>query len=98
MAVLKSEVKKRRDSITAYTEGNRKDLADHEKKEIEILDKYLPEVMSEEDVEKIVKDVISEQGEATMADFGKIMGLAMGKTKGQADGNVVSSMVKKLLK
>lgn len=97
LSVLKSEVKKRRDSIVSYLEGKREDLAQKEKSEVEILEKYMPEMMSEEEIEKIVKEVIASVGATGPADFGKVMGAAMGKTKGQADGNVVSKVVKKSL-
>ncbi len=97
LAVLKSEVKKRKDSISAYEEGGRKDLADKEREEIEVLSKYLPEAMSAEELEKIVREVVSSQEGASMAQFGQIMGQVMGRVKGAADGNEVSAMVKKVL-
>jgi uncharacterized protein YqeY len=97
LAVVVSEVKKRKDSITAYEEGGRQDLADKEKAEIEILKKYMPAQMSEEELEKIVRDVVSSVEGASMSDFGRIMGQAMSRTKGAADGNAVSAMVKKVL-
>ncbi|MDO8260375.1 MAG: GatB/YqeY domain-containing protein [Candidatus Magasanikbacteria bacterium] len=96
MAVIKSEVKKRKDSVVAYTEGGRQDLADQENAEIEILNKYLPVAMSDEELEKIVREVVSSIEGASMAKFGVIMGQVMAKAKG-ADGNAVSSMVKKVL-
>jgi len=97
LMVIKSEIKKRKDSIEAYENGGRNDLADSEKEEISILEKYMPEQMSVEELEKIVKDTISEVGAKGAADFGKVMGVVMSKAKGQADGNVVSAMVKKNL-
>jgi hypothetical protein len=97
LTVLKSEVKKRKDSISAYEEGGRQDLADREKQEIEVLSKYLPEAMSAEELEKIVREVISSIEGASMAQFGQIMGQVMGRVKGAADGNEVSVMVKKVL-
>ncbi|OGF27819.1 hypothetical protein A2331_06965 [Candidatus Falkowbacteria bacterium RIFOXYB2_FULL_34_18] len=96
--VIKTEVKKRKDSVMAYKNGNREDLAEKELAEIKILEKYMPEQMGEEEVEKIVKETIDSMGEVTMQDFGKIMGAVMNKTKGQADGNAVSAIVKKILK
>lgn len=96
-SAIKTEIKKRKDSVTAYTDGGRQDLADNEKKEIEILEKYMPEQMSEAEVEKIVKDTIEQLDASSPSDFGKVMGAAMAKTKGQADGNMVSSLVKKNL-
>lgn len=96
MAVIKSEVKKRKDSVQAYSEGGRQDLVDKENAEIEILNKYLPAAMSEEDLEKIVREVVASIEGASMAKFGVIMGQVMAKAKG-ADGNAVSAMVKKVL-
>ncbi len=95
--VVKSEVKKRKDSIKAYEEGNREDLVKIEKVELAILEKYLPKQMSDEDLEEIVKDVINSMGNVTMKEFGKIMGQIMGKVKGLADGDRVTTMVKKIL-
>lgn len=96
MAVIKSEVKKRKDSVQAYSEGGRQDLVDKENAEIEILNKYLPTAMSEEELEKIVREVVASIEGASMGKFGVIMGQVMAKAKG-ADGNAVSAMVKKVL-
>lgn len=95
--VIKTEIKKRNDSIEIYRQGSREDLAGKEEKEKNILAKYLPPQMSDEELEKIVADVISSAGEVSEKDFGKIMGQAMTKTKGQADGNKVGAIVKKIL-
>lgn len=95
LEVLASEVKKRKDSIQSYQEGGRKDLADTEKSEIEIIAKYLPAQMSEIELEKIVEEVISSLGEG--ANFGAVMGAVMAKVKGKTEGNAVSAMVKKKL-
>jgi uncharacterized protein YqeY len=95
--VVGSEVKKRKDSIEAFEQGDREDLAEKEKSEIKFLEKYLPEQLSEEEVEKIVKEVIDSMGEVSQADFGKVMGQVMGRLKGKADGNMVQIAVKKLL-
>lgn len=91
--VISSEIKKRKDSIDAYKQGNRQDLADKEQKEIDVLKKYLPAQLSDEEVEKAVKEILV-SGETN---FGKVMGQAMAKLKGQADGSRVGEMVKKLL-
>jgi hypothetical protein len=95
--VIKMEIKKRNDSIEIYRQGNREDLAGKEEKEKNILAKYLPPQMSEEELEKIVVDIVASAGEVSEKDFGKIMGQAMAKTKGQADGNKVGAIVKKIL-
>lgn len=94
-AVLRSEVKKRKDAIMQFEKGGRQDLADADKKQIAIIEKYLPAQMSEADVEAKIKPLI--QPGLTMKDMGKVMGAAMKELRGQADGNVVSSIVKKLL-
>lgn len=93
--VIRSEVKKRNDSIISYKDGGRPDLADKEIAEIKILEKYLPPQMSDEDMEKEVRAIVAGMGEAV--DFGRAMGQAMARMKGKADGNKVSEVVKKIL-
>ncbi|MEK7653270.1 MAG: GatB/YqeY domain-containing protein [Patescibacteria group bacterium] len=97
LAVLKSEVKKRKDSILEYEKGGRPDLADKEKAEVDLIGKYLPEELGEEALLEMVKEAITETGAANPADFGKVMGLAMKKAAGAADGQVVSRLVKEEL-
>ena len=101
-----SEIKKRQDSIEAYTAGNRPELAAKEQAEIELLKKYLPEQASDEEIEKIVKGVIAAAaagqagppaGEAGAVDFGRAMGQAMARLKGKADGKRVGEAVKKAI-
>ncbi len=91
--VVKSEIKKRKDSVSAYEAGGRSDLAEKEKNEIKILEKYLPEQLSDEEIEKTVKEIVASGN----TDFGKVMGQAMGKLKGKADGSKVGEIVKKVL-
>ena len=95
--VLSSEVKKRKDSITAYEQGGREDLSEKERSELKILEKYLPKQMSDEELEKIVKEIAETHCHASPRDFGKIMGQVMPRVKGKADGNKVSEAVKKVL-
>jgi len=95
--VIKSEVKKRKDSIRAYIDGNRQDLVEIEKEEIDILKKYMPAELSEAEIEKVVQEVILNLSEAEMSDFGKVMGAVMRKLKNRADGNIVNKLVKKAL-
>jgi len=97
LLVIFSEAKKRRDSIKAYEDGGREDLALKEKEELKILEEYLPEQMGEDDIRKIVKEVISEVGASSMQDIGKVMGPIMGRLKSQADGGVVNKIVKEEL-
>ena len=97
MEVIMSEVKKRNDSVTSYLAGGRNDLADKENAEIKILEKYLPAQLSEEEIAQEVADVVAAMGGANVGDFGKVMGQAMARLKGRADGNKVGEAVKKLL-
>lgn len=95
--IISSEAKKRRDSISEFEKGDRQDLADKEKKELEVLQKYLPEQLSEDEVKVLVEEVIKETGVSDIKDMGKVMGALMPKVKGKADGNLVSKVVKDLL-
>ena len=95
--VISGEVKKRKDSIVFYKKGGRKELAEKEQEEIEILEKYLPEQMSEEELEKEIKKIIFSLGDVSVKDFGRVMGAVMPKFKGKADGNAVTAIVKKIL-
>jgi len=97
IAVLSSETKKRRESVEEYKKGNREDLAEKEAAEIEILKKYLPEQLSEEEIQKLVKEAIAQTGAAGPKDMGKVMQALMPKVKGRADGRAVSEIVKNLL-
>ena len=90
-------VKQRQDSLAIYKEQNREDIAKVEEEEIEILMKFLPEQLSEADIEKIVGDIIAESGATSIKDMGKVMGLANSKLAGKADGKTISMIVKKLL-
>jgi uncharacterized protein YqeY len=95
---IRSEIKKRKDSIESYIQGGRQELADKEKFEEEILAKYLPEQLSDEELERIIKEIVSAQSAApTAKDFGKLMGEAIKGAKGKADGARVSAILKKIL-
>ena len=95
--VIKSEAKKRQDSIVSYSDGGRKELADKEKQEFEILSEYLPKQMSGEAVKVVVKKIVASLGEVGPTDFGRVMGAAMKELKDKADGTIVSKAVKKVL-
>jgi uncharacterized protein len=97
MEVITSEAKKRREAIEAYTQGGRQELAEKEKKELEVLAKYLPEQLSEDEIRSIVTETIKEIGVQDMKDMGKVMAQAMPKIKGRADGSLVSRIAKELL-
>ena len=98
MQVISSEAKKRKDSIEEFKKGGRDDLVEKEEKELEILKKYLPEQMSEEQIKEQAKKAIEETGAAGPQDTGKVMGALMPKLKGKAEGGMVSKIVSELLK
>lgn len=95
--VVSKEVKKRKDSIPDFVKGERMDIVDSINKEIEILSKYLPEQLSEEQIRKLVKESIESIGASTPKDMGKVMQDLRPKTNGKADGRLVSEIVKELL-
>lgn len=94
---VSSEIKKRKDAIALYIQGKRQELADKEQKEIDILIKYLPEQLTNEEIEKLVKEAIEKTGAKEMKDMGKVMVELNPKVKGRADGGEVSKIVKQLL-
>lgn len=95
--VISSEIKKRRESISEFEKGGRNDLVQKEKSEMEILQKYLPEQLSEEEVENLVKEAVNKTGAKKIKDMGKVMAELMPKVKGKADGSLVSKIVKESL-
>ena len=95
--VIKSGIKKRKDSIEQYRKAKREDLAVKEERELKILEKYMPEQMSEEKVRVLVKEVIKELGVFDSSDFGKAMKEAMQRVKGMADGKIVNRIVREEL-
>ena len=96
--VVSSEVKKRKDSIEQYEKGGRSDLAENEKKELEILMEYMPKQMGEDEIRKIVKEKIEELGISGSQETGKLMGAIMPQFKGKTDGNIVGKIVQEELK
>ncbi len=94
---IQKSAKKRRESIDAYQKAQRDDLVSKEKAEFEVLAKYLPQQMSEEEIAKIVDEVVGKVGASTASDMGRVMGEVMAKVKGKADGNIVSQIVKSKL-
>lgn len=95
--VVNKQIKMRKDSITEFEKGNRTDLVEKTQKEIDILLKYLPEQLSQEEVEKIINDIFDEVKPEGMKDMGKVMGLAQGKLKGKADMKEVSTLIRNKL-
>jgi len=97
IAILQKLVKQRKDSITIFEQQNRTDLADKEKEEVAVIEKYLPAQMSEDEIEAMVREIITSTGAAGMKDMGKVMGAASKSMAGKADGTLISQVVKKLL-
>ena len=97
ISVIEKQIKNRKDSAEQYKNAGREDLAEQEEEEIKVLIKYLPEQLSNEEIEKIVDDVIKEIGAESKSDFGKVMGKIMPKVKGKADGNLVKKIVQEKL-
>ena len=91
--MLKSEAKKRKDSAESYHQAQREDLAQTEEKEIGIIQKYLPEQLSDDQIREEIKNIISENN-FTASDFGKAMGIVMKHFAGKADGQEVSRILK----
>lgn len=97
LAVIQKEVKQRRDSIEQFQAANRQDLVEKEQRELDLLQAYLPEEMSEAEIRKLIQEAIEQTKATTMQDIGKVMGALMPKTKGKADGSLVSKIVKETL-
>lgn len=97
LSVLVKEVKQRRDSIEEFRKGNREDLVTASEAEIQILQDYLPEPLTEAELEEIVQAVIQETGAQSKKDMGKVMGLLTARTKGRADGKLLNQIVQKHL-
>ena len=89
--------KQGRETAVTYTQAGRHDLADAELAQVEVLESYLPKQLDEAEIEAVVRDIIVKTGATSMKDMGKVMGTATKQLAGQADGRVVSSIVKKLL-
>jgi len=97
MKLLQKMVKQRKDSLDIFQQQDRTDLAQKEREEIAVIERFLPAQLSDEEVEKAVADIIAETGAKGMADMGKVMGIASQKLAGQADGKKLSMLVKTLL-
>lgn len=95
--VLGRQLKQRRESVDAYRAGGRDAMADNEEAEAAILGEFMPERLTDDEVERIVRDAIAATGAASPADLGKVMGRVVPQTKGRADGKAVSELVKRLL-
>lgn len=97
MKLLQRLFKQRMESIETFEKNNRQDLADKEKEELRIIEKFLPARMSESELKEALTRIIAETGAASPADMGKVMGAATKQLAGKADGKAISAMVKTLL-
>jgi uncharacterized protein len=97
LKIIQKLVKQRRESAAIYKEQNRADLYEKEVAEADVLEKYLPAKMSEEELISIVKGIIEKVGAKSPADMGKVMGVASKELAGKADGKEISAIVKKIL-
>jgi uncharacterized protein YqeY len=95
--VLMKAAKQRKESIEQFEKGDRNDLAEAEKEELEVINSYLPKMLSEEEVRKIAREKIEALGAEDMSDMGQVMGVLMQELKGKAEGSVVSKVVKEEL-
>ena len=95
--LLQKLVKQRKDSLEIFEKQDRSDLAQKEKEEIEVIEKFLPKQISGEELKQIIADIIKETGATSPADMGKVMGAANKKLAGKADGKTIASVVKELL-
>ncbi|HEY7738249.1 MAG TPA: GatB/YqeY domain-containing protein [Candidatus Limnocylindria bacterium] len=95
--VLDRQVKQRRESIELFTNGGRPELAEAEAAEIAILREFLPEPLSSDELERLVREAVQATGASSPADMGKVMGVLVPQTKGRADGKEVSDLVRRLL-
>lgn len=95
--LLQKLVKQRKETAEVYTAQNRKDLADVEIFQASVIEKYLPEQLSEEEIRNIVKDIIAETNATSVKDMGKVMGLASARLAGKADNKTIASLVKEML-
>ncbi len=95
--ILNNAAKKRRDAIEMYQKGQRQELADKEKGELEVIKEFLPKQLSDNELRDLVKTKIDKVGAESMADFGKVMGPLMGELSGKVDGKKVKAMLKEIL-
>ena len=97
LKIIKTLVKQRKESAEIYSKAGREELAEKENFEISILDKYLPKLMSEEDVLSLIKKIVDEMNAKDLSDIGKVMPLVMQRGKGKVDGKVANRILRSLL-
>ncbi len=97
LSIINKMIKQRKDSIDQFTKGNRDDLANTEKEQLEVIQKYLPEQLSDKEVEEVIKNKINVLEASSMQDMGNVMGALKSELAGKADMSLVSELVKKSL-
>lgn len=97
LKIIQKLAKQGKESAQTYIDAGRQDLADAELAQVSVIERYLPEQLSEAEIEKMVKTIIDQTGAASMKDMGKVMGMANKQLAGKADGKTISGIVKKLL-
>jgi uncharacterized protein YqeY len=97
LKIIQKLAKQGKETAETYNNNNRQDLADEELAQVKVLEEYLPKQLTESEIEAIVKEIITETNASSMKEMGKVMGIASKKMAGQADGKIISGIVKKLL-
>ncbi len=97
LSIINKMIKQRKDSIDQFTKGNRDDLANTEREQLEVIQKYLPEQLSDKEVEEVIKNKINVLEASSMQDMGNVMGALKSELAGKADMSLVSELVKKSL-
>jgi len=95
--VLSKEAKNRRESIEQYEDGDRPELAEKEKQELDVIEQYLPDPLDEDELEDLIDEVIEDVGASDMSDMGEVMGRVMPEVRGRADGDLVNEKVRERL-
>ena len=98
LKIIQKLTKQGRETARTYTDNSRQDLADEELGQVAVMEEYLPKQLSPEEIEKAVKDIITQTGATSMKDMGKVMGMAGKLLAGKADGKAISTIVKQLLR
>lgn len=95
--IIAKQIKQKRSALEEFEKASRQDLVDEAHQEIKVLEAYLPEQLSEEELKQVITDAITETGAATPKEMGKVISLVSGKTKGRADGKLIATLVKEIL-
>ena len=97
LAVVQKQAKQRREAIIQYEQAGREDLVAKEREELEIIEAYLPKQLGDDEIRRVVQEIVTTTGASSMRDMGKVMGAAMEQLKGRADGRRISEIAKALL-